>query len=210
MGLFPIHRLRGISLTAITLLGVLAVACSSQPETPTPRAPTPTLVPLRTISLTTATRVRLRGLGTASDFEATLYGDESGRVIRLSDLLEEGRPLVLILGATLQPVSRAQLPIFERIERDLGQRLTVFYLEIGSFVGLRRPGDSPGQLLASLAPSLKAGEATSASAVTDYRVLGVPTTALISPERELLVRWTGAITEAQLRDLIADHLGISG
>ncbi len=209
MRLIPLNHSRVITPSVLALVGMLVVACTSQAETAPPRAPTPTLAPESTIPVPSATPEQTHGLGVAAEFESTPYGDESGRVIRLSDLLAEGKPLVINFSAPALPLLRLELPVLERAANALGDRVSFVFADLGQLTGLSNRTFTE-ELLRELAPSLRGIQVQSPRVTVDYEILGVPSTAIISADGELLVRWTGAITDAQLRELIAEHLGISG
>ena len=82
--------------------------------------PTPTADPLR-------------------DFEITLYQGEDelgGAVLRHSDLLKIGKPIVLNFWAAALPPSRAQLPDLQRLHQEYGDRITLLAVDFGGLLEL--------------------------------------------------------------------------
>ncbi len=140
----------------------------------------------------------------APDFTFSAYpGTDSlgGDELRFSEVLALGRPVVLNFWAGLCAPCRVEMPDIQRVHEDLAARVTVVGVDIGPFTGLgsREQGQ---ELLVELGVSYPVGTTFDRSVLSEYRVLGMPSTFFISPKGTIVRQWTGLLTEQSLLDLI--------
>lgn len=143
-----------------------------------------------------------------SDFELIAYQGQAelgGDIVRLRDLLSQGKPVVLNFWAGLCPPCRVEMPDLQEIYEEYGDRILLVGLDVGPFVGLGSQADGQA-LLAELGVTFPAGTTTDDNVVRDYALLGMPTTYFISPEGELIETWTGLLTKGKMVELVEQLL----
>ena len=137
-----------------------------------------------------------------ADFEITLYqgGDAlTESPIMFSDVLAEGKPVILNFWSGLCPICRNELPELQAAYDEYGERILFIGVDIGPFVNLGSRDDGR-ELLDELEITYPAGSTPDQSVLRDYQVLGTPTTHFILPGGESIERLTGAVGEERLRD----------
>lgn len=145
---------------------------------------------------------------TAPDFSITVYqGDEvlGGEEVRFSDLLGQGKPVVLNMWAGLCPPCRIEMPDLQAVHEEYQDRVLLFGLDVGPFVrlGTREDGQA---LLEELKVTYPAGTTFEANVVRDYKVLGMPSTYFIKANGEIVRTWAGLLTEEKLVELVEELL----
>lgn len=74
-----------------------------------------------------------------ADFPVIFYQDaglEKDEQVMFSELVAEGKPVVLNFWAGLCPPCRAEMPAFQAISDEYEDRILMFGLDVGPFVGL--------------------------------------------------------------------------
>ena len=140
----------------------------------------------------------------SADFEINVYQGEDalgGSSVKFSEVLAQGRPVVLALWAGLCPLCRAEMPHLEEAHLTYGSEILMVGVDIGPFVGLGSEEDAIA-LLDELKITFAAGSTPDATVVREYRVLGTPSTLFFTPTGELMQQWNGMLTEKQLSELI--------
>ena len=138
------------------------------------------------------------------DFEIIVYQGEDelgGQEVRFSEVLAQGKPVVLDIWAGLCPVCRAEMPKLQRAYEKYGDQVLILGVDIGPFVGLGTEEDARA-LLDELGITFPAGRTPEATVMRDYRILGTPTTIFFKPNGEVIQRRAGILTEAQIHDFI--------
>jgi thiol-disulfide isomerase/thioredoxin len=146
------------------------------------------------------------------DFGITVFQGEDllgGQEVAFSKVLAQGKPVVLNLWAGLCPICRRELPDLQEAYVEYGDRVLVVGVDIGTFVRLGTKEDALA-LLDELEIMYPAGTTSDVSVVRDYQVLGTPTTLFIKPNGEVIQRWTGLMTKAQLNGFVEALLKASG
>lgn len=148
----------------------------------------------------------------APDFQITTYqGEEEigGQEVKLSDLLAQGRPVVLNLWAGLCPPCRAEMPELQEVYEEYRGRILLFGLDVGPFTGLGSREDGRA-LLKELGITYPNGITFDGDVVTDYRVLGMPTTFFINPDGETFTQWAGLLNKSKMVEWVEDLLRSTG
>ena len=143
-----------------------------------------------------------------SDFEIIVYQGQDtlgGESIRLSELLAQGKPVVVNLWAGLCPVCRVEMPSLQDAFDEHGDSVLFVGVDIGPFVGLGTEKDGRA-LLNELGITFPAGTTPDATVVRNYNVLGTPTTLFFNPDGEVIRQWTGVLTPDQLDGYLATML----
>ncbi len=143
------------------------------------------------------------GLG-VPNFTVSAYqgADElGGQEVKLAQILDNGKPLVLNLWAGLCPPCRAEMPDIQRVYEARGHEVTVLGIDIGPFVflGSRDEGKA---LIEELGLSYPAGTTFDQEAIREIGILGMPTTIFLKPNGNVQRTWIGFLTEGKLNELI--------
>jgi len=139
-----------------------------------------------------------------ADYDATVYTD-SGESLRLSDITE-GKPLVVNFWATWCPYCVEELPDFQKIYAEYGERVSFAFVDVAD--GQReRAEDAAAWLVAQGYDDLPAYYDTSLEAVSAFGVTSYPTTVVVSGEGEILTVSPGKIDPALLRQALDSLVG---
>ncbi|KAA3644069.1 MAG: TlpA family protein disulfide reductase [Chloroflexi bacterium] len=146
-----------------------------------------------------------------SDIAISIYqgeGLEDGEEVLFSELLAQGRPVVLNFWAGLCPPCRLEMPDLQSVFDDYQDQVLLFGLDIGPFTGLGSRDDGRA-LLQELGISYPAGTTFDSEVVRNYEVLGMPSTYFITPQGEIVRTWTGLLTRDKLAELVGELLEAS-
>ncbi|MCP4537904.1 MAG: DUF3179 domain-containing protein [Chloroflexi bacterium] len=139
-----------------------------------------------------------------SDIEIIVYQGENilgGPSVKLSEVLAQGKPVVLNMWAGLCPICRAEMPGLQRAYEKYEESVLIVGVDIGPFVGLGSEVDAK-MLLFELGITFPAGTTSDVAVLRDYQILGTPTTLFFQSDGELVHRWSGRLTESQLDEAI--------
>ena len=143
-----------------------------------------------------------------ADFGIEVYQGQDelgGQEIQFSDLLAEGKPVVLNLWAGLCPPCRLEMPDFQAVHDEFGDRVVLLGLDVGPFTSLGTREDAQS-LIQELGVTYPIGTTGDAGVVRDYGLIGMPTTYFITPNGEIHRQWTGVLTEEKLAELVDELL----
>ncbi len=133
----------------------------------------------------------------------TYQGEEQlgGSSVQLSEVIGQGKPVVLNFWAALCPPCRAEMPDIQKVHEARGDEVTIIGLDIGvqQFLGTREQGK---ELLAELDVHYPAGTTFDEDIVRNYRILGMPTTLFINSDGTLLRSWSGLLNEEKFNEFI--------
>lgn len=192
-GLARIARVVGSALVVALALTACVSGRSAAPASPA--APTPA----------SSQAAPGRNLITAPDFPLVLYqgADQFGeREPSVNALLTGGRPLVLNFWGGLCPPCRSELPEFQKVYEQYGDRVAFFGLDVGQYTGLGSPDDAR-KLLRELNITYPAGTTDIREVLHAYQVRGLPTTFFINAEGKIVQRWSGQLSGDKLAELVA-------
>lgn len=178
-----------------TLVGAAVIATITLAACSTPAQPD---------TITTPSTADRGGGELAPDFQITVYQGEDvlgGTEVTLSELLAQGRPLVLNFWAGLCPPCRLEMPDLQAVYGEYQDRVLLFGLDVGPFIALGSQEDGQA-LLEELAITYPAGTTADPEIVRAYQVLGMPTTYFITPQGEIVRTWTGLLTRDQTSELV--------
>ncbi len=145
------------------------------------------------------------------DFEIEVYQRDDilgGHNVMFSDVLAQGKPVVLNAWAGLCPPCRAEMPELQEVFEEFQEHMILFGLDLGPFTGLGNREDAIA-LIEEIGVTYPAGNTTQAQVVPKYKVLGMPSTYFIKPNGEVLRNWTGAINASKLRELVTELIAAS-
>lgn len=146
-----------------------------------------------------------------ADFQIAVYQGEEivgGQEVQFSELLGQGKPVVLNLWAGLCPPCRLEMSDFQEVSDEFGDEVVLFGLDVGPFtnLGSREDGQS---LVQELGVTYPVGTTDEADVVRAYGLIGMPTTYFITPEGEIVQQWTGLLTSEKLSELVEELLEAS-
>lgn len=144
-------------------------------------------------------------------FPITMYqgaGYQDGDEVMFSELLADGKPVVLNFWAGLCPPCRLEMPDLQSVSDTYQDRILMFGLDVGPFTGLGTNEDGRA-LLEELAITYPAGTTSNPNIVREYEILGMPTTYFITPDGTVHEAWTGLLTADKLTELVEDLLAAS-
>lgn len=151
-------------------------------------------------------------MGRAADegmgFRMVAYQGEDvlgGKEINFSQVLGQGKPVVLNFWAGLCPPCRAEMPDFQRVYNDYKGKVILVGVDIGPFIGLGS-NDDARRLLKELNITYPTARAVNASIVRQYNILSMPTTIFFTADGKAFNRHTGILTGGQMRKLFADAI----
>ena len=131
-----------------------------------------------------------------ADYDATVYTD-LGEPLKLS-AIAGGKPLVVNFWATWCPYCVDELPDFQQIVNDYGDRVSFAFVDVAD--GQReRADDAQAWLADNRFDDLPDYYDTSLEACTTFGVYSYPTTVLVSAEGEILNVSPGRIDPILLR-----------
>jgi thiol-disulfide isomerase/thioredoxin len=151
------------------------------------------------------------GFPAHTDFEILAYqGQEvlGGSEVHFSELLAEGKPVVLNMWAGLCPPCRLEMPDFEEVHNEFGDSIVLLGLDVGPFTSLGTRADAEA-LIEELGVTYPIGTTDDAGVVRDYGLIGMPTTYFLTPDGEIHRQWTGLLTEEKLAELVKELLEAS-
>ncbi len=190
---------RGLRLFVFAALGfallLILAACggAAAESTPTP----PTQVddgPSDVVTVTLETPDVLISTYQGAD---VLGGDE----VTLSEVVGQGKPVVLNFWAALCGPCRAEMPEFQRIADKRSDEITILGIDIGpqQFLGSREEGK---ELLVELGVLYPVGTTFDDNVVRKFEVVGMPTTFFIKADGSLHRSWSGLLTEGKMNEII--------
>lgn len=141
--------------------------------------------------------------GKPPDFPIEMYNGDG--VISESEtsfhaVLEQGKPVVLNFWAGLCPPCRAEMPGFQRMYDEHGDKFIMLGVDVGVYTGLGSP-QAAKDFLNDFNITYPTARALT-SPLSDYSVLGMPTTVFITPDGEIVNSHSGFLTEqAALQEL---------
>ncbi|RME42281.1 MAG: TlpA family protein disulfide reductase [Chloroflexi bacterium] len=140
----------------------------------------------------------------ALDFEITLYrGAEAlgGEKLNLSDVLRQGKPVVLNFWAGQCPPCRAEMPGFQSVYDEMEDQFILLGVDIGPYVGLGSREDGK-KLVQELNITYPVGTTFDPSTVARYKIRGMPTTVFLNADGEIVETHPGFLDTATLRSKI--------
>ena len=210
---------RSAGLTLAAFVAVLAAAaCGGSSTTvvagttPTPTSPPANPTPVDELVADGTRDVKAVSVDVPLDFPIVVYtgADEVGAgELSFSNLFGREKPVVLNFWAGACPPCRAEMPDIQRVHDEFEDRVVIFGLDIGPFVGLGSQQDAI-DLIEELGVTYPTGYTKEPGVVSRYKVLGMPTTVFLTPDGKVSRTWTGLLTQGKLTELIQDLLGASG
>ena len=121
-----------------------------------------------------------------------------GEVTQFSQVLSNGKPIVLNFFASNCPPCRAELPSFQRVADDYQGKVVFLSVDVGTYTGLGTR-EQARQLLHDLGIRYPAAFALDSSPVRLYGIQSMPTTVFLTPKREIFQKFSGMLVKDQMR-----------
>ena len=148
----------------------------------------------------------------AADFELVLYqgGDVLGdETLMFSDVLDQGKPVVLALWATSCPSCRTDMTLLEQASADYGSEVVFVGLHIGHFVDLGTEEDARA-FLEDEGITFPNGFTPKVMVIREYEVLEVPSIFYVKPNGKIVDQTYGLVRDEALREHIDALIVASG
>lgn len=169
--------------------------------TPPPATVPPTTVPPGTVAPETAPpETEDPNKNTAPDFPVL---DADGNTVRLSDMF--GKPVVINFWATWCPPCKRELPDFDRLCREYGDR--VVFMMVNLTDGRRDTVDGTKKFVSEKGYTFPVYFDTGLSGAKAYSVSSIPQTTFIDANGNVFATRIGAMNETVLRSYINAILG---
>lgn len=171
------------------------------PVLPPPATVPPTTAPPGTVAPETAPpETEDPNKNTAPDFPVL---DADGNTVRLSDMF--GKPVVINFWATWCPPCKRELPDFDRLCREYGDR--VVFMMVNLTDGRRDTVDGTKKFVSEKGYTFPVYFDTGLSGAKAYSVSSIPQTTFIDANGNVFATRIGAMNETVLRSYINAILG---
>jgi thiol-disulfide isomerase/thioredoxin len=124
------------------------------------------------------------------DFEITLYQGQKalgGETVNISDILAEGKPMVVVFWAGLCPICRVEMPDIQQAYLEFGDRVNFIGVDIGLFTNLGSRADAEN-LIQELGLEFPSGATMDFEIMPTYEIISIPTTLFMKPSGLVLRR----------------------
>ncbi|MBQ9045405.1 MAG: TlpA family protein disulfide reductase [Oscillospiraceae bacterium] len=173
-------------------------AAAAQPAS-TPDASTAPDVTATVIAPESAASAEPAAADLAPDFEVL---DGEGNTVRLSDF--RGRPVVINFWATWCPPCRSELPAFDSLYAEYGDRIDFLMVDLTD--GERETVSGVRDFVAEEGYAFPVYYDTAYSAAEAYQLYSIPVTVLIRPDGTVFTQQIGAMNEHAIRSYLNDLL----
>ena len=133
---------------------------------------------------------------------ASLGGEEE---TTFATVLAQGKPVVLNFWAGLCGPCRAEMPELQSVFDNHADEVLLVGIDLGPFTGLGTVEQGVA-LLEELGVTFPAATTDRAAVLTDYGVLGMPSTFFITSAGGVASKWTGPLNEAKLLEKVEELL----
>lgn len=132
-----------------------------------------------------------------------------GETVALSEVLQQGLPVVLNFWAGLCPPCRQEMPDFQEISEERAGEVLILGIDVGRFTNLGSQQDAL-DLLAELGISYPTGYVDSDALLREYSIFEMPSTVFFTADGEVLSKDGGFLTGGQIRDRVAEIIDAPG
>lgn len=137
------------------------------------------------------------------DFAINVYqGGEvvGGDSVSLYQLLQQGRPVVVNFWGSSCSGCLEEMPAFEKLNAEFGDRVLLVGVDVGEQVGLGTR-DGAIELMKRLNVNYPTGSTDTENIAEDQRIYGLPRTVFLTPKGFISGEWSGTLTEDKMREL---------
>ena len=126
--------------------------------------------------------------------------DKDGQSVKLSDILAEGKPIVLNFWASWCPPCRKEMPDFEKVYKELGNE--VQFMMVNLTDGQRETVQRGAKYIEDNGHTFPVYFDTKQEGARAYGIRAIPTTLFIDKNGHITTSARGAIDEKMLRQRI--------
>jgi thiol-disulfide isomerase/thioredoxin len=201
-----LKRKRASKLIGIAAVAVFALAACTAPGSPATSSTTP-----EEPSSVEASSSSSGGVDLPLDFQIAVYQGQDvlgGDEVDFSGVVEQGKPVVLNFWAGLCPPCRLEMPDLQEVHEEFGDQIVLVGVDVGTFTGLGDEQEGRA-LLQEVGVTYPAGTTANAEVMRAYEVIGMPTTLFITPDGEIVERWTGLLTKDKMEELVQELIDAS-
>ena len=201
-----LKRKRVSKLIGIAAVAVFALAACTAPGSPATSSTAP-----EESSSVEASSASSGGVDLPLDFQISVYQGQDvlgGDEVDFSGVVEQGKPVVLNFWAGLCPPCRLEMPDLQEVHEEFGDQIVLVGVDVGTFTGLGDEQEGRA-LLQEVGVTYPAGTTASAEVMRAYEVIGMPTTLFITPDGEIVERWTGLLTKDKMEELVQELIDAS-
>jgi len=208
---------RASKLVAIAAVATFALAACTAPGTPVTSSTSSDEQPSSAVTTSEESNpVEAFSSSTSNvdlplDFQIAVYQGEEllgGQAVDFSAVVGQGKPVVLNFWAGLCPPCRLEMPHFQEVHEEFGDQVHLVGVDVGTFTGLGNEQEGRA-LLEEVGATYPAGTTDNADVMRAYQVIGMPTTLFITPDGEIVERWTGLLTKDKMVELVEELLEAS-
>lgn len=184
----------GMALTAAGLMAILLSACGGGAGTAATLSP-----------------VQIVQANLPADFRIEVYQGENalgGSSVQFSEVVAQGRPVVLVLLAGRCGYCHRQLPMIQELHAQYGNQVLFLGIDVGEFMGLGSRDDVL-ELIVQQHLTFPIGTVRSIQAIGAYRVSGTPTIFFITPQGRVLRQQVGLMPAEALAQAVQELLQAS-
>ncbi len=145
------------------------------------------------------------------DFQIAVYQGEDvlgGQEVDFSGVVAQGKPVVLNFWAGLCPPCRLEMPDLQEVHEEFGDQIVLVGVDVGTFTGLGNEEEGRA-LLQEVGVTYPTGTTDNGDVLRAYQVIGMPTTVFITPDGEIVERWTGLLTKDKMEELVQELIDAS-
>lgn len=208
---------RAAKLVGIAAAAIFALAACTAPGAPATSSTaldeggTSAVTPAKESSLDATAPSSSSGVDLPLDFRLAVYQGEDllgGQEVDFSGVVGQGKPVILNFWAGLCPPCRAEMPDLQEVHEEFGDQVLLVGVDVGAFTGLGNEQEGRA-LLQEVGVTYPTGTTSNAEVMRAYQVIGMPTTLFITPDGEIVERWTGLLTKDKMVELIEELLEAS-
>ena len=213
-----LRRKRASRLLGIAAVAVFALAACTAPGQPS--ADTSLTATEQSSSAATASEAARSDEASPSsssdvdlplDFQIAVYQGQDllgGQEVDFSAVVAQGKPVVLNFWAGLCPPCRLEMPDFQEVHEEFGDQVVLVGVDVGTFTGLGSKEEGRA-LLQEVGATYPTGATNNGDVMRAYQVIGMPTTLFITPDGEIVERWTGLLTKDKMEELVQELIDAS-
>lgn len=146
-----------------------------------------------------------------ADFRIEAYQGEDvlgGSSVQFSEVVAQGRPVVLVMLAGRCGYCHRQLPLVQELHVQYGDQVLFLGIDVGEFMGLGTRDDVL-ELIVQQHLTFPIGTVRSIQAIGAYRVSGTPTIFFITPRGRVVRQQVGLMPAEALAQAVQELLQAS-
>jgi thiol-disulfide isomerase/thioredoxin len=200
-----------IGIAAVALFALAACTASDQPNTDTSEQNSSAITTSEATSSAGTSLSPSSAVDLPLDFQIAVYQGQDvlgGQEVDFSGIVGQGKPVILNFWASFCPPCRLEMPDLQEVHEEFGDQVVLVGVDVGTFTGLGN--EKAGRaLLQEAGITYPAGTTANADVMRAYQVIGMPTTLFITPDGEIVERWTGLLTRDKMQELVLELIDAS-